>query len=124
MRDAFWSFSLRRLMVGVTVLCVLCALIANFPEAAIALALTIPFLVPTVVVCAGLPLLSSRPFSVFVATMIGAFVGRLLTPPAIAEWSNLYSFELLSPTWLPADGAFVLGFAWVMFFPRWKEPRG
>ena len=124
MRDAFWTFSLRRLLVGVSVLCAILALVANFPEVAISLALAIPFFVPTIVVCSGLSWLSSRPIPTFATTFVGAFVGLLLTPGVIAEWSDLYSFDLLSPPWLPAVGAFVLGLPWVMFCPRWKEPRG
>jgi hypothetical protein len=118
------TFSLRRLLVGVTVLCVLCALVANFPSVSLAVALAIPFMLPTIVVCAGLSWLSSRPLETCVFAVTGAFVGYVLTPGVRAEWSDLYSFDVRTPPWLPAAGAFVLGIGWVIFFPRWKAPRG
>jgi hypothetical protein len=124
MRNAFWTFSLRRLLVGVTILCALLALVANFPEPAYAVALAIPFFVPTFVVCAGLTGLSSLPIEAFALTFLGATVGLLLTPGVPAVLSDVYLFNLLSMPWMPALGAFVLGLPWVLFFPRWKNRHG
>jgi hypothetical protein len=122
------TFSLRRLLVGVTVVCVICALVANFPKAAFAVVLAVPFFLPTVVVCATLPWFSLRPRGALATALAGAIIGWLLTPTlyvnwgtSVPEWWDLYSLDLQTQAWPPALGAFVLGFAWVMFFPRWKE---
>lgn len=131
MRDAFWTFSLRRLLVGVTILCALLALVANFPAIAFAVVLAIPFVLPTIVVCAGLPWLSSRPIWTFVFTVAGAIMGWVLRPMVywnfgsnVPDWWTMYSLDLQTHAWPPAVGALLSGLACVMFFPRWKEPLG
>ena len=130
MPAGFWTFSLRRLLVGVTVLCVLLALVVNFPEVALALVLPAVFFLPTAVVCAAVPSFSSRPRGALAIAIGGAMVGWLLAPQTFyenrsgyADWENLYSLELQTQAWAAAAGAFFLGYVWIMIFPRWQEPR-
>lgn len=129
MRVMSLTFSLRRLLVGVTVVCVLCALVANFPQAAHAVVLGIPFVAPTIVMCAVLPWCSSRPLLTLFAAIAGAWIGWMYFPHTIHElrseppdWWDMYSYTLQSQAFPAAAGAFFGGFACVGFFPRWVPP--
>jgi len=120
------TFSLRRLMIGVTVLCLLCALVANFPEITYQAILGAGFFVPTVVACAVLPWFSSRPLLTLCGAIAGAIVGWIFFSYTIYEsrsappdWWDMYCYTFQTEAIPAATGAFVAGFACVGLFPRW-----
>ena len=82
------TFSLGRLMVGVTVFCVLCGLAVNFPEVAMGCAGLGLFCAPTVIVCGVLGKYSIRPSSLWTLSLLGAFVGLLLVPGFGLTWRS------------------------------------
>jgi hypothetical protein len=101
------TFSLARLMIGVTVLCIVCGLAVSFPQLLL-------LCTPTVIVCLGLVSFSHRRAVVLVVALTGAF--------AILPISPAISFELFGyphDRWeryqanamLPALAAFLFGSA-------------
>jgi hypothetical protein len=77
---SFFQFSLRRLLAGVTVVCVLCALAVAFPAQALAVGLLLAVIGPGLIVAAGVAAASSQRFRAFFLTMAGAFMGGTLAP--------------------------------------------
>ena len=105
------TFSLARLLLGITAFCLLCGLAVNFPEAARACAFIISLLAPTVVVALVLGgfARSRGPFNGTVAFggMIGAFAMALFMggPPG-PWWLDYLVFVAHS-----GGGALILGIA-------------
>jgi hypothetical protein len=108
------KFSLLRLLIGVTALCVICAAATAFPAHFVAVGLRIAMFVPALVIAALFTVVSSRKAWVFCIAMTGAFVGYLLAPGRSAvfpSWMDRYFFDLYAATPYAFGGALVLGTA-------------
>ena len=123
------TFTLRRLMMGVTLLCVLLALGVNFPVVSLVVALVIGHFIPTIVVCAVLPWFSSRRVLTLNVALVGAIVGFLVAPAmhvhsaGLPDVWDMVSLMLASKALPAAAGAIIAGFACVGFFPRRIKAR-
>ncbi len=85
---AFFQFSLQRLLVGVTVVCVICAIAVAFPNQFLAVGLTIGMFVPALVVALVFTALSAKRVWTFNVSMLGALVGYVLSPVMTGFYSN------------------------------------
>jgi hypothetical protein len=96
------TFSLARLLLGVTLFCVLCGLAVNYPVE------TIPFIaIPSLFVlpptcCVVVSRFSRRPDACFAAAMIGMFSGYAV---------DFLLARLLLPSWNPISSLEPLGLA-------------
>ena len=77
---ASFQFSLRRLLIGVSIVCVASALAAAFPELALMLGFALVLLGPGLVVAAGASVLAVQKIRTFFVVLAGAFVGGILAP--------------------------------------------
>jgi hypothetical protein len=124
-----YTFSLRRLMIGVTVLCAFCALVAAFPGATYMVIWAAGLFAPTIVACAVLPWFSSRPLLTAAVAVAGAILAYLASPTMYVSWAgmpgwwDLYSLDFQTKALPAAGGAFFAGFACVGIFPRWMKSR-
>ncbi len=109
-----FRFSLRRLLIILTIACVILAFAAAFPVTCLEIAGRCCLLLPTLAVCAAVSFLSSRRVLVFAYGATGAIVGWLLSPSmtglsspsrswgAFVDHFTLYAIP-------PAIGALFLG---------------
>jgi hypothetical protein len=110
------TFTLRRLLIGVTLFCVACGLAANFPQETIASVYLGSHFVPTVIVWLALSKVSRRPGWLSCCVLIGALVGfmfiALCLPISVGGLHRKnYLFEYLTIAIPPALGALALGWA-------------
>jgi hypothetical protein len=105
------TFSLGRLMLVVTVFCVLCGLAVSFPLYAKLYLLIALLFVPTVIVWAVLLRLSSERVLLGCCVLIGALFGYMLFSPMwmSVPWTSLGAIDYLVCALPPAVGALVLG---------------
>jgi hypothetical protein len=85
MRTGFWTFSLRRLLVGVTVLCVLAAIMIQFPNQSLWWGLSLATLIPGVGLAFALSRLSRAPRVSLVFGLIGTAFGWPLGPTILSN---------------------------------------
>jgi len=106
------TFTLARLMLGITAFCILCGLLASRSETVVAYALTVLSLTPAAIVCLTLVSFSRRRKTVMTITFIGALIGQLfagIDPPGpMTVW------EAIEPVFIPIAisstfGALVVG---------------
>jgi len=102
------TFSLPRLLLLVTLFCVICALAVAFPYPVIGLALIAAFVLPVAAVLwLGIRRLSQRPRLLACNVVVGGFIGFILFSPY--EWQESILSEILA-TGLPAAiGAVLFG---------------
>lgn len=77
------TFSLARLMIGVTLFCVACAVAVNFPKPVLVFFVAAFVFGPTVVIWFLLFRYWNRPILITVACFIGAAMGFMFFPPAV-----------------------------------------
>ena len=103
------TFSLRRLLFGMTALCVVAGLAVNFPLHALVAAAVIGWLAPTLLVVQIGLLFSKRRWATIVWGLLGALAGTCLTPavmaPARPSWWDQYVSCYLLFAIPPACGA-------------------
>jgi len=111
------TFSLARLMLGITLFCILCALAVNYREASFAYALLFASFVPTAIVCLTLVSFSRRRKTVLFCSIIGALmIGmcclpvQLLPPPGDPTRIWTHTAPMFSAmTVFPPLGALLFG---------------
>lgn len=86
------QYSLRRLLFNLTALCVVCATVAAFPQAALSITLLLLLYAPTLIVMAVACALSPHWMRTLVVVSAGAFAGWLLTPRMLVSWGAPPSF--------------------------------
>jgi hypothetical protein len=96
MRAGFWTFSLRRLLVGVTVLCVLAAAMMRWPNGSLRLGLNLAPLIPGVGVAFWLSRMSRAPRVTLVLGLMGTAFGWLIAPTVLANPPLDWVQQLLS----------------------------
>jgi hypothetical protein len=109
------TFSLQRLMLAITLFCILCGLAVIFPQVTFGSAmLTGPF-IPAALVWLGLAAFSRRPWELLFICLSGALIGLILLsltvtgPPTRGTMWECYCDQLRS-TALPSGlGALLLG---------------
>ena len=130
-----WTFSLRRLLLGMTVLCVVTGLAVNFPQQALIVAAVAGLLAPTLIVLQVGLLLSRRRWSTMFAGrrwstivwgLLGALAGICLTPTKLTNpqsWFEQYLSCYLLFAIPPACGAFLLVMG-LALDDRLQQPAG
>lgn len=123
------TFSLKRLLLGITFFGVLFGLIANLPESAFYVAWYLGFFLPAMILSVLLPIASARRRLTAVMGLIGGIVGSYAMPAVImavassgSRPTNLWDYYVgyyLIATIPPALGVFLLGGAMVLKYPRW-----
>ena len=86
------TFTLRRLFLNVTVLCVITAISVAFPKALVRLSLAVGLFLPTITVCTAFAYVSGRKKIVFGISLTGGLVAWLLTPRIYVSWNGLPSW--------------------------------
>ena len=108
MRGMSRTFSLGRLMIGVTVFCVLCGLAVNFPEVAIGCAVIGSIVAPPAVIWLVLSRFAKRRgsllWNVIPGAVLGFVAGSLLVCGCETFWIAYSKFEIPSSL-----GAFAFG---------------
>src|SRR5438094_514998 len=115
------TFSLARLLLGITLFCLLCGLAVNFPEVAIALAwatiATAAVLCPTMCITLVLVHMANHRGSLIFIAFVGAVYGIAARLTLFPLWwtlnygGNVFYLSLATP---PALGAFITGTALVL----------
>lgn len=103
------TYSLARLMRGITLFCMLCGLVTNFPWISL-------YATPTVIVCISLLGSSVRPIGVLIVSLLGAIVFFVLFSPAefvLGTRREAFVFEFITLGVTPAIGAFLFGGAFL-----------
>lgn len=114
------TFSLWRLLVGVTVLCVVCALAVNFPQAILMAALILPYLVVPLVCAWLIGMFSRRRRLTFAISLFGGLNGLLVALTAdrrfgVSSWDS-YSTDVWDSAFWTAGGAILLGLVSLWLF--------
>jgi hypothetical protein len=125
MRDMSRTFSLGRLMLGVTAFCVLCGLVANYPQQALQCAWIGGLVAPSIVVWFVLVQFSRQRVLLAAVAGLSALAGLFFAPadmgvgPKLSVWQ-----EFLTSAVPAAIGALLLGGAVLAdeFFPARKGP--
>jgi hypothetical protein len=101
------TFSLARLLLGITMFCAVCGVAVNYPEAALACAYAGGYFGPTIIVWLLLIRFSDHPVLLSVNCLVGVFVGFLFAPSIMwpSSWWDMFVFEAIPP----ALGALLLG---------------
>jgi hypothetical protein len=73
------TFSLFRLMLGITAFCLLCGLAANFPEASSVVGRVVAFFGPTIVIWLLIMRRSRQWFDATIVSVIGSVVGLVVS---------------------------------------------
>lgn len=109
------TFTLKRLFINITVLCVVFALIRAWPGAMLRLALYGALFLPTVAICVLFIFLPPRRFESVACAAAGALFGFALGPQIHANWGrpptwwDLFKLDFSTIGVSMAIGAFVLG---------------
>jgi hypothetical protein len=111
------TFTLRRLLINVTLAGVICALVRIFPAAAFGVAEYLGLFVPAILICMLGASCSARPWESLSVGLLGAVVLYLLAP-ATSVFRPTYSetFQSIAP-W-PAGGALIFTLVSVGFSHR------
>ena len=114
------TFSLRRLFIGVTTLCVVAGIGVNFPQATLVAVLMLPHLA-VMVVCAWLIcIFSLRRRLSFAISLFGGLNGFLIAPRTVCDfrgsWWDLYATTFMDDTLCTAGGAILMGLASLWLF--------
>src|SRR5262245_31529 len=90
------TYSLRLLLIVMTMACVVCALVAAFPRTAALLAMTFSHLLPGMVVGVVLSLATSQPPRARAIALLGSVGGFLFAPGNLDVWGdfNLIYWEI------------------------------
>jgi hypothetical protein len=80
-----FTFSLRRLMIGITILCVVAGLAVSFPWYVLAAAFAFAFLLPAAGISFLMSKFSWRPTLTFAAGLNGAIIATLGLGPVVFE---------------------------------------
>jgi flagellar biosynthesis protein FliQ len=118
------TFTLRRLMLNVTGVCVTCGLVSAFPSAAGQVAAVLLTFVPALIVAIAMSWLSSRPWRALLVALGGATVCYLLAPvPSGTSLMHDYwlVFEQVAPWTM--GGALVCGAVCAAWWPRLVRSR-
>ena len=106
------TFTLQRLMLVITLICILCGLASAYPQVAFDCAIFITLWAPTIVVWIVLIRLSRQPVAVWIASLFGAWTGLLLVPgvgwTARDGWHS-FLWYFLAVAIPPAVGALLIG---------------
>ena len=122
------TFTLRRLFINLTVLCVALGFIARFPGFSVEAGLWILLVAPTLAACALLFHFSTRPVTTVGAAVFGALVAAVFCPSSTIcspiSWWDLYVIRFGSMAIPTATGAVVLGSLILLLEhkPRWRWP--
>jgi hypothetical protein len=121
------TFSLSRLLLFITLLCLLCGLAVNFPLQTLAFVFIAGAFVPTAIVCLTLVSFSRRRMTVLIISMLGAGICVLLGPaqihmgpPPRTVWESVQ--PLYAGMSFPALGALLLG-ATALAADAFLQPR-
>jgi len=124
------TFSLARLMLGITLFCILCGLAVNYSEMMFAYVLICASFLPTAIVCLTLVSFSRRRKTVLILSILGAFV-PVLPGPAVMHTGPepLTVWQAINGLWpfaiLPPLGALLFGGAALLndFSSRQSTPH-
>src|SRR5262245_30005431 len=118
---AFFQFSLRRLLIGVTVVCVVCASAVAFPVEALAIGGFILPCIPAALVALTLSRRSKDYARTFVFSMMGGLFGFLFLTPLLPTWGIVA--HLAGACFWAAFGALVVGIVVVSIEYAWRSLR-
>jgi hypothetical protein len=113
------TFSLQRLMLAITLLCIACSIGVAYPLESLAYVLLVSLFIPTVIVCQVLVSLSSptERMTTMLIALSGAFLGFMFAFAPVPSlggsmnvWRAIQSF-VLPMTICPTLGAIILGSA-------------
>src|SRR5688572_4289730 len=87
------TYSLRRLMIGITILCVVAGLAVNFPAQTLAAAMIAAYFLPAIAICYLFTLRNRRRVLVNVIGLAGAAIGflampRIMSNPPLTFWDE------------------------------------
>jgi hypothetical protein len=111
------TFSLQRLMLAITLICIACSIAVAYPQASLAYALLLALFTPTVIVCQILVSLSSpnQRMTTLLIALLGAFLGFVFVLPVFGfEGRPTTIWQAIQPLILPITigptvGALALG---------------
>jgi len=122
------TYSLRLLLIVMTVACVVCAFVAAFPRAAAISAMTLSYFIPGMVVGSALSLLTSQPSRARAIALLGSLGGFLFAPRNMDIWGdfNLIYWEIYRRDFhfiaaYSAFGAFLGSLIALALFPYWRK---
>lgn len=107
------QFTLRRLLVNVTVLSVVLALVGAFPDAMLSLTLLLILYAPAAVIVAAACFYSNLKWQTFYVVFGGALLGWILAPRMIVDWESpptfwqIFKIDLQTIGVSAAIGAFI-----------------
>lgn len=95
------TFSLQRLMIGITLFCVVCGLAWNFPQETLAYALLLALFIPTVIVCQVLVSFSRARMTTLVLSLVGAAIVVVFNQPVMLMGSPRTVWQCIEPMIVP-----------------------
>ena len=110
------TFTLQRLMLAITLICIACSIAAAYPEPSIAYLLLLGLFTPTLIVCQVLVSLSSpnQRLTTLLIALFGAFLGFVFAAPVFGSGSPRTVWQAIEPLVLPITitptlGAIIFG---------------
>ena len=122
-RQARWqsvAYALGRMLVGLSVVCLICVAPEGFPLRLADLGMRVSFFVPALVIAVVLTALSTRQNWTFSMAMLGGVLGFILAPsvsrsPSRFSWVDRYVLEFVEAVPLSAACALLMGGVVLMF---------
>jgi hypothetical protein len=102
-----YQFTLRRLLLGVTLICVVCSLLVKFPEGCLLAGYVALTLLPAIGVALVIRALSAYKSWAFVISLLGSVMGHVLAPYRTGSLHYAMDFDIAAP--MAACGAFLFG---------------